>query len=294
MDKTFMIIDDDANVRKMLALLIKKNGLGRVVAELESGKYAVQEILFYNPDIVLVDLLLPAVDGIQVINEAVARGYRGKFIMISQVEDENMVSKAYESGILFFISKPINSIEVVSVIKGVCRNIDLENSLALIKNAVLSCDAKREKGMDSGRKVDIKSGIDKIFKDLGIIGMSGSNELMRVICEVYEIKRKNPYAEYQLQDIYEEVLEKEDYGEKLNVKSFEQRIRRAIQKALQTLAELGMVDFDNDIFLEYSTLLFDFNQVRQQMRHIENPNEEPGKINIKKFIEGIIAKLRYS
>lgn len=294
MDKTFMIIDDDANIRKMLGLLIKKNGLGGVVAELESGKHAVQEILFYNPDVVLVDLLLPVMDGIQIITEATARGYKGKFIMISQVEDENMVSKAYESGILFFISKPINSIEVVSVIKGVLKNIDLEKSLVLIKNAVLNYDGPKEDSVNFSRGEAIKSDIDKIFKDLGIIGMSGSNELMNVICEVFKTKRKNPYAEYQLQNIYEEVLEKEDLGERLNIKSFEQRIRRTIQKALHTLAELGIVDFDNEIFLEYSTLLFDFNQVRQQMRHIEEPSEDPGKINIKKFIEGIIAKLRYS
>lgn len=293
MEKTFAIIDDDANVRKMLALLIRKNGLGRVVVELESGKFAAQELLFYDPDIALVDLLLPGVDGIKVINEAVSKGYRGKFIMISQVEDEEMVSRAYESGVLFFISKPINSIEVVSVIKGVCRNIDLENSLALIKNAVLSYD-KNKPASNVRRKEDINASIEKIFKDLGIIGVSGSNELTKVICEVYQIKRQDPYAEYQLQDIYERVLEKEDSGEKLNLKSFEQRIRRAIQKAFQTIAELGMVDCDNDLFVEYATLLFDFNQIRQQMRHIKNPEESPGKINIKKFVEGIIAKLRYS
>ncbi|ADL07237.1 DNA-binding domain-containing protein [Thermosediminibacter oceani] len=294
MDKTFMIIDDDVNVRKMLAILIRKNRLGKVLTELDSGKHAAQEILFFNPDIVLIDLLLPAMDGIEVINEARSKGYKGKFIMISQVEDENMVAKAYESGILFFINKPINNIEVVSVIKGVCRIIDLENSLALIKNTVMNYDAENHKIKDTNDK-NIETRINKIFSDLGIIGVAGSNELLKVIYTVHELKLENPNAEYQLQDIYEKVLEEDDDNiEKLNVKSLEQRVRRTIQKALQTLAELGLSDFDNDIFLEYSTLLFDFKQVRQQMRHIENPKEEPGKINIKKFIEGIIAKLRYS
>ncbi|TYP53761.1 DNA-binding domain-containing protein [Thermosediminibacter litoriperuensis] len=295
MDKTFMIIDDDINVRKMLALLIRKNKLGKVLTELDSGKHAVQEILFFNPDIVLIDLLLPALDGIEVINEARSKGYKGKFIMISQVEDEKMVAKAYESGILFFINKPINNIEVVSVIKGVCCNIDLENSLALIKNTVMNCDAENYQIKDIKSDINIETRINKIFSDLGIIGAAGSKELLKVIYTVHKLKLENPNAEYQLQDIYEKVLQ--EYGdniEKLNVKSLEQRVRRTIQKALQTLAELGSSDFDNDIFLEYSTLLFDFKQVRQQMRHIEDPNEEPGKINIKKFIEGIIVKLRYS
>lgn len=294
MDKTFMIIDDDINVRKMLAILINKNKLGKVLAELDSGKHAVQEILFFNPDIVLIDLLLPVLDGIQVINEARSKGYKGKFIMISQVEDEKMVAKAYESGILFFINKPINNIEVVSVIKSVCRHIDLENSLALIKNAVMNCDEENLQIKEADFNKSVETRINKIFRDLGIIGTAGSKELMKVIYAVYELKLENPNAKYQLQDIYEKVLEEEkDSVEKLNIKSLEQRIRRTIQKALQTLAELGSIDFDNDIFLEYSTLLFDFNQVRQQMRHIEDPSEEPGKINIKKFIEGMIVKLRY-
>jgi len=293
-DKTFMIIDDDINVRKMLAILINKNKLGKVLAELDSGKHAVQEILFFNPDIVLIDLLLPVLDGIQVINEARSKGYKGKFIMISQVEDEKMVAKAYESGILFFINKPINNIEVVSVIKSVCRHIDLENSLALIKNAVMNCDEENLQIKEADFNKSVETRINKIFRDLGIIGTAGSKELMKVIYAVYELKLENPNAKYQLQDIYEKVLEEEkDSVEKLNIKSLEQRIRRTIQKALQTLAELGSIDFDNDIFLEYSTLLFDFNQVRQQMRHIEDPSEEPGKINIKKFIEGMIVKLRY-
>ncbi|MCG0274891.1 MAG: DNA-binding domain-containing protein [Thermosediminibacteraceae bacterium] len=294
MDKTFMIIDDDINVIKMLAMLINKNKLGKVLAELDSGKHAVQEILFFNPDIVLIDLLLPVLDGIQVINEARSKGYKGKFIMISQVEDEKMVAKAYESGILFFINKPINNIEVVSVIKSVCRHIDLENSLALIKNAVMNCDEENLQIKEADFNKSVETRINKIFRDLGIIGTAGSKELMKVIYAVYELKLENPNAKYQLQDIYEKVLEEEkDSVEKLNIKSLEQRIRRTIQKALQTLAELGSIDFDNDIFLEYSTLLFDFNQVRQQMRHIEDPSEEPGKINIKKFIEGMIVKLRY-
>jgi two-component system response regulator YcbB len=111
MGNTFFIIDDDINIRKMLIHIISNNDLGKVVGELGSGEHAVKEIQFYNPDIVLIDLLLPVIDGIQIIEASKAEGYQGKFIMISQVEDENLISKAYEKGIIFFISKPINKIE---------------------------------------------------------------------------------------------------------------------------------------------------------------------------------------
>jgi two-component system response regulator YcbB len=289
MERTILIIDDDINIRKMLSILIKKNNLGKIVEELKSGDSAVDEILFYNPDIVLIDLLLPVIDGLEIIKLAKERGYKGKFIMISQVEDKDMISKAYEAGILFFINKPINEIEVINVIKGVSYNIELENSISIVKNAVFNMKTEKEEVHSD----NIDSLISKIFIDLGIAGDMGSNDLKKVIKNVINIKKTKNDQSYYLQDIYEKIVEEESGKENLssNKKAFEQRIRRIIQKAFQTITELGVNDYSNIIFMEYSTILFDFSQIRQQMRHIENHNEKSGKINIKKFIEGIIAKI---
>jgi two-component system response regulator YcbB len=291
MESTFLIVDDDINIRKMLGLLIKKNNLGKVICEIDSGKDAVQEIIFYNPDVVLIDLLLPIVDGIEIMKASKREGYKGKFIMISQVEDEAVVSKAYENGIVFFISKPINNIEVINVIKGICHNIELENSLALIKSAVFNLN--NDKSVTKELLLD--DGITNIFADIGIAGAVGSNELIAIIHKIIDFKKRNPNSTYKLQEIYDEILQKdneeEDVNVKANKKALEQRIRRTIQKALETLSELGCDDYSSSVFMEYSTLLFDFKQVRQEMRHINNPLEEPGKINTKKFIESIITKL---
>lgn len=293
MDKTFLIIDDDVNIRKMLAFLIRKNNLGKVVAELESGEHAVQEILFYNPDIILIDLLLPVKDGIEITKSAKLQSYKGKFIMISQVEDEDMISKAYESGILFFINKPINNIEAINVIKGVCRNIDLERSVALIKNAVLDIDGVKKPR--STKQLSLDERITNIFTDIGIIGSTGTNDLKKIIIKIIEMKKRNPSSTYKLQKLYDDIAKEEslESNEKVNKRTVEQRIRRTIQKSLQTIAELGHDDYFNSKFTEYSTILFDFKQVKQEMRHIGNSREDRGKINIKKFIEGTISKLNF-
>ncbi|WP_291637047.1 response regulator [Clostridium sp.] len=289
MEKTFLIIDDDDNIRKMLEILIKKNNLGKVVCEIDSGEYAVQEIIFYNPDIVLIDLLLPIADGIEIIKNSNKQGYKGKFIMISQVEENPLVSKAYESGIIFFISKPINNIEVINVIKGIGHNIDLENSLNLIKGAVSNLNNDRS----VRKELLIEEQINNIFANIGIAGAIGSNDLIKIIEKIIDVKKRNPSSTYQLQKIYHEIVQEEYGDENLNInkKALEQRIRRTIQKALKTIAELGCDDYSNGIFMEYSTLLFDFKQVRQEMRHINNDLDESGKINTKKFIESIITKI---
>ena len=289
MEKTFLIVDDDTSIRKMLELIIKKNNLGKVVCEIDSGEYAAQEIIFYNPDIVLIDFLLPVADGIEIIKTSNEQGYNGKFIMISQVEERSLVSKAYESGIVFFISKPINNIEVLNVIKGICRNIELENSLELIKGAVLNLNTDKI----LTKELFLDDQIINIFANIGIAGAIGSNELIKIILKIVDFKKRNPTSIYKLQQIYDNIIQEEHGYENLNInkKALEQRIRRTIQKALKTIAELGCDDYSSNVFMEYSTLLFDFKQVRQEMRHINNDLEEHGKINTKKFIEGIIAKL---
>lgn len=288
MNNTFLIIDDDINIRKMLAHIIAKNNLGKVVGELGSGEHAVKELKFYDPDIVLIDLLLPVKDGIQIIEAAKAEDYQGKFIMISQVEDDELIAKAYENGIIFFIGKPINKTEAINVIKGVCHNIELERSMQLIKNAVFNVNPKEQPSQKSSANNDVT----QIFTDIGIISETGSRELMRLIQKVMEFRKTSPSEQYQLQDFYRELGEKEYSGEEAstNAKTIEQRIRRVILKALENMALLGHDDYYNDKFVEYGAVLFDFKQVKQEIRYIDNSKEERGKINVRKFVEGIISK----
>lgn len=290
MGPCILIIDDDVTVRKTLMMLIGKNGLGRVVGELASGEEAVEEILFVQPDIVLVDLLLPVLDGIGIVQQARAAGYTGKFIMISQVEEADMVSRAYESGVLFYIGKPLNAIEAVNVIRNVANQVNLENSLQQIKSAVMNLGGSTAKA-PAPQRGELDERITAIFTDIGIVGAVGSDELRELLRKLVTRKLREPSGTVPLAGLYAELLEESGKSGQAARKALEQRIRRTVQKALTTLAELGSNDYADSTFMDYSTLLFDFKQVRQEMRHIEVPSEEPGKINTKKFIAGLAARL---
>ena len=286
---TFLIIDDDINVRKMLSYLITKNNLGKVLEELDNGKDAPEEIIFYQPDIVLIDFLLPNRDGIEIIKSCRSLGYKGKFIMISQVDNEKMVAKAYENGIVFFIHKPINMIEAINVIKGVCENIKLERSVAMIKDAVFNFDQVKTPQSQHTWKDEMED----IFVDIGIIGESGYNDLINFIEQIVLIKKKDSTTNYQLRDIYRRIADMESHRSNttIHARTIEQRVRRIILKALENIAALGHDDYYNSKFVEYSGILFDVKQVKQEMAHINDSNEDRGKINVKKFAEGIIARL---
>lgn len=289
MTNTFIIIDDDLGIVTMLKNIIKHNNLGRVVAEFTSGEHAIDEIIFYNPDILLIDYLLPIKDGVEIVNKILEKGYKGKIIMISQVEDPTMVASAYNIGVMFFIKKPINAIEVVKVIKNVIQNIELERSMSLIKQALGNVNQASQSKIVQQNKEEI---IDRILSDIGIISDIGTGNLIKLINKLLDAKRKS-FVNYKLNEFYNEIAKEESLqtGNMVNPSTIEQRIRRTIQKSLVNIAEFGIDDYYNPTFMEYSTLLFDFTQVKQEMNYIQGSSDRRGMVNVKKFVEGIITKL---
>ena len=65
-----------------------------------------ERIMALDPDLVLVDLLMPGRDGIQLVRELKELGSRAKFVMISQVSAKELIAKAYQAGVEFFIRSP--------------------------------------------------------------------------------------------------------------------------------------------------------------------------------------------
>jgi len=73
-----------------------------------------------------------------------------------------------------------------------------------------------------------------------------------------------------------------------NPKAMEQRIRRTINKGLSNVANLGIEDYLNETFVNYSNTLFDFDQVRLEMECVRGKKTSGGKINIKKFLDNLL------
>ena len=128
------IIEDDITVISILEDIVEQNDLGTVCGDTADAPPDLEGILAADPDLILVDLLMPGKDGIQVVRELKEGGSRAKFIMISQVSAKEMVARAYSAGVDFFIQKPINLIEVRQVIQNVSRQIENEQALRAIQS----------------------------------------------------------------------------------------------------------------------------------------------------------------
>lgn len=286
-----MIIDDDKSNRTILSLLIRQNYLGNLVAQLESDENAIEDILFYRPDILFIDFMMSERKGLEIIREVIRKGYMGKIIVVSAVKEESVIAQAYEDGILFYIQKPVNTTEVISILNSTKKMIELERSMSQIKGIIFQTDQDVEKV--KAVKQDIGERLYDIFTEIGIIGLSGTEEIREVLKSIYRIQKLDQKQKYHLKDVYQEVCVKMhgDTNQVIAQKNMEQRIRRTIQKALGNIAEMGCEDYYDPIFTKYANVLFDFKQVRQEMQHVKDPRAYAGKINTKKFMEGILSRV---
>ena len=245
------IVEDDTSVIGILEDIVEGNELGVVCGDSGGEPANLGQILALDPDLVLVDLLMPQKDGIQVVRELKEQGCRAKFIMISQVSNKEMVAKAYLAGVDFFINKPINLIEVRQVILNVRRQLENERDLHTIQSVFA------EKAAPVGRRSRLEAQRKRIQTTLSQLGMAGEKG---ALCA-------------QLSD---------------SPKSMEQRARRAVERGLHHLASLGLEDYGNEIFTLYASRLFPFQEVRAEMACIQGRGPK-GKANLKRFLDGMLV-----
>jgi two-component system response regulator YcbB len=284
MSLSFVIVDDDPVSRRMLQNIIETCGLGEVVEMAEGGSEGVRMILEKNPDIVLIDLLMPDQDGIETITQLKHQGYIGKFIMISQIENKEMVGQAYQKGIEFFIHKPINRLEVEAVLVKVNERRKYERHILEIKQSLAKFDVL-EAALGRQEKAP-RDCIKPILLDLGIIGEIGSKDIISIMEYLIEQRGERDFP--PLKELYEAVARTYKQGKSdidKESKAVEQRIRRTVMAALMNLASLGLTDYSNPKFEYYAPLYFDFQDVRLMMKVMdEELKPEKGKVNIKKFL----------
>lgn len=317
------IIEDDETMIEILQDMIEDHALGVVIGNTAGGPADPRAVLAAGPDIILIDFLMPDKDGVALVRELRELGCAAKFIMISQVSSKNMIGKAYDAGVEFFINKPINIIEVSSVITTVTKQIRNERTIANLRSMFLTdmqlrgddatggrvvegvaaqgtvnqttggaerkndsvgknaAGSRTERGR-SGRKDaggdDFSLQLTGILGQLGMAGEKGSGDIIR-ICLLLREQGRSMRRE-SIRDICGELSD--------SPKSMEQRMRRAISVGLTNLAHLGLEDFMNDTFTEYSSTLFPFEEIRAEMDHIRGKRSYGGRASIKKFIESLM------
>ncbi len=118
MAKNILICDDAAFMRMMIKDILTKNGYN-VAGEAENGAKAVEKYAETKPDLVLMDITMPEMDGIQALKKIKESDPSACIIMCSAMGQQAMVIEAIQSGAKDFIVKPFQAERVLEAVKKV-------------------------------------------------------------------------------------------------------------------------------------------------------------------------------
>ena len=116
MAKNILVCDDAAFMRMMIKDILTKNGY-EVAAEAENGIKAVEKYNETKPDLVMMDITMPEMDGIQALKKIKEVDASANIIMCSAMGQQAMVIESIQSGARDFIVKPFNQDRVLEAVK---------------------------------------------------------------------------------------------------------------------------------------------------------------------------------
>ena len=116
MARNVLVCDDAAFMRMMIKDILTKNGYN-IAGEAENGLKAVEKYNELKPDLVLMDITMPEMDGISAVKEIKKFDPQAKIIMCSAMGQQAMVIESIQSGARDFIVKPFQPDRVLEAIR---------------------------------------------------------------------------------------------------------------------------------------------------------------------------------
>lgn len=106
--KKILITDDDPINRKLVESLLKPNGYD--VRSVDSGQAALDAIDFDPPDLILLDLMMPGMDGFEVVRRLKADAATGRIpiVMLTALDDDGSRARLTSAGISVILTKPLD------------------------------------------------------------------------------------------------------------------------------------------------------------------------------------------
>jgi DNA-binding NarL/FixJ family response regulator len=166
-----MLVDDQKLLIDLLAQMLQNSGEIEVVARASNGEEAIDLAKIYNPDVVLMDIIMPVCDGIEATKKIKKENNHVKILILTTSVEEDVILKALESGADGYLLKDTNKEDLVIAIKGVFDNMEIiHQSVRDIIN-----DAKAKKSYATSGKKSVLVNNAEVFlsdRELKIIGMA--------------------------------------------------------------------------------------------------------------------------
>jgi two-component system chemotaxis response regulator CheY len=113
---TYLVVDDSVFARKNLAKMIESFG-GKVTGEAGDGCTAITEYERVHPDVVLMDITMPQMEGIEAADRIVRQHPEARVVMVSSVGYQENIVAALQKGARHFVQKPVKPEVLYEVVK---------------------------------------------------------------------------------------------------------------------------------------------------------------------------------
>ena len=169
-----MVVDDDHNIRELMCALLKNGGYS--VCEAKDGKDALALMMVENPDLAIIDLMMPYMDGYELCRELRQYYENLPVLMLTAKAELTSKIKGFESGADDYLTKPFEGDELLLRVKALLRRYKIEASQTIsIGNAVI--DRNSYLVAINGAKEDIPmKEFELLFKLAGFPGRTFSRD----------------------------------------------------------------------------------------------------------------------
>lgn len=208
-----LVIDDDVSISETLELYLTEEGYDVVTAH--TGTEGLNQFVKHLPDVVILDIRLPDIDGFTVLEDLREENENVKVIMITAHHDMDSTIRAMKEGAFDYIHKPINVDELDIAIKKAVKTYEMEKKI----DGLLMEPSRQYKVGDiigSGREMS------EIFKTIGVVSQSQTTVLIEgesgtgkeLIAKVihHNTAPHEPYIAVNCSAIVETLLESELFG----------------------------------------------------------------------------------
>jgi len=150
-----LLVDDHAVIRQALRMLLENQPELEVVADVENGREAVQAVEKLNPDVVLMDVVMPGLNGLEATRQIRRASPGTRVVMLSGFVDEDQLLEALRAGASGYIIKKSDVSELVLAIQTVHRGNSYFSS-------ALSEGFDLAEVLYQSKRVDQRSGVDAL------------------------------------------------------------------------------------------------------------------------------------
>lgn len=147
-----LIIDDEVAIRNVLKMNLESGGY--LIAEASDGKSGIGQISSFHPHLILLDLGLPDMNGIEVLKE-LRKWSRVPIIVLTVTDDEQTKVSLLDAGADDYLTKPFSAKELLARVRVTLRHLGLIEATPIFKSDDLEVDLSQKKVFVSGKEIHL-------------------------------------------------------------------------------------------------------------------------------------------